>query len=114
MITTDLEGRGGYTAAKVWQERLARRRSECAGIGLTVLRPGAVWGPGTPYPPGITAHVGRVHVVVGRASCLPLTYVENCATAFAIALEQPAASGETYNVVDGSVSARTFVGEYLR
>jgi nucleoside-diphosphate-sugar epimerase len=114
-LTTDLEGRGGYTAAKVWQERVARRMSADHGFGLTVLRPGVVWGHGNEYPPGIAQQLGPVHLVFGLAARLPLTYVENCAEAFVRATERNETIGQTLNVVDdaGTSTAR-FVHEHLR
>jgi nucleoside-diphosphate-sugar epimerase len=114
-LATDLEARGSYTTAKVWQERITRRAEHDAGLELTVLRPGIVWGRDNPYPPGITAGRGRVHVVFGLQNLLPLTYVENCADAFVFCLERPATIGKTFNVVDGpGVPAWQYVGEYLR
>ena len=114
-LDTDLEGRGGYTAAKVWQERVARRMSAEHGFDLTVLRPGVIWGRGNEYPPGIAQKVGPVHLVFGLAARLPLTYVENCAECFVRVTERPESAGETFNVVDdvGTPTA-LFVNEHLR
>jgi nucleoside-diphosphate-sugar epimerase len=39
--------------------------------------------------------------VIGPLTRLPLTHVENCADLFALAMQDPRASGETLNVVDG-------------
>src|SRR5581483_1776162 len=114
-LAADPVARGGYTVAKLWQERVARRASDAGQVALTVLRPGVVWGPGNEYPPGITAHVGRAHVLFGTGTRLPLTYVDNCADAFAFVLERPQSEGETYNVVDDDgVPVWRFVGEYLQ
>lgn len=114
-LTDDLEGRGGYTAAKVWQERVARRMSAEHGFDLTVLRPGVVWGRGNEYPPGIAQQLGALHLVFGLAARLPLTYVENCAEAFVRVVEHDTTIGETMNVVDdaGTPTAE-FVREHLR
>ncbi|MCU1451790.1 MAG: putative UDP-glucose 4-epimerase (NAD-dependent epimerase/dehydratase) [Acidimicrobiales bacterium] len=114
-LSTDLEARGSYTTAKAWQERITRRAAEEDGLEVTVLRPGIIWGPDNAYPPGITTGRGRVHVVFGLRSLLPLTYVENCADAFVFCLERPGTVGQTFNVVDGpGVAAWQYVGEYLR
>jgi nucleoside-diphosphate-sugar epimerase len=114
-LATDLERRGGYTAAKVWQERVARRMSSEHGFSLTVLRPGVVWGPGNEYPPGIAQKLGPLHVVFGRAARLPLTYVENCAECFVRAAERPQSADETVNVVDDAgTSTSLFLKEHLR
>lgn len=114
-LTVDLERRGGYTAAKVWQERVARRMSAEHGFQLTVLRPGVVWGRGNEYPPGIAQKVGPLHLVFGLAARLPLTYAENCAEAFVLATERDGTIGETLNVVDDAgTSTAGFVQEHLR
>jgi nucleoside-diphosphate-sugar epimerase len=99
-LEDDPEPRGGYTVAKLWQERLARRAAGAGGLDLTVMRPGAVWGPGAHERPEAGLRMGRVFVAVTGGARLPLTYVENCADCFATALESTAASGETFNVVD--------------
>lgn len=114
-LTADVEGRGGYTAAKLWQERVARRMSAEHGFDLTILRPGIIWGKGNEYPPGIAQPLGPVHLVFGRSARLPLTYVENCAEAFVRTAETDATIGETLNVVDdaGTPTAQ-FVREHLR
>jgi nucleoside-diphosphate-sugar epimerase len=41
-----------------------------------------------------------VWVRTGGVARLPLTYVENCAEAIVLAAEQPAANGQTFNVID--------------
>ena len=110
-MTTELEQRGGYTAAKVWQERVSRRMSAEHDFDLTVLRPGVIWGPGGESPPGITQQMGRVHLVFGRSARLPLTYVENCAECFVHVTESPESVGETFNVVD---DAGTPTAQFLR
>jgi UDP-glucose 4-epimerase len=43
---------------------------------------------------------GRVHVMFGPLSRLPLTHVQNCADFVAAALSAPEAIGEAFNVVD--------------
>jgi UDP-glucose 4-epimerase len=94
-------GRDGYTVAKVWQERVARRAAERDGFELVVLRPGFVWGPRSMEVAGAGVPAGPLLVVVGPLARLPLTYVENCAACIGAAVEEPAAAGATLNVVDG-------------
>jgi UDP-glucose 4-epimerase len=111
----DLDRRGGYTVAKVWQERVARRAADEHGMGLTVLRPGFVWAAGKEPFAGVGPAVGGVHVVIGPTRPLPLTYAENCADCFAQAIERPAAIGQTLNVIDDEdLSAWRFMREYVR
>jgi UDP-glucose 4-epimerase len=115
-LETHLGARGGYTTAKVWQERVARRMSAEGGLRLTVLRPGVIWGPGQEYPPGITVPVGHLHLVMGLKATLPLTFVDNCAGAFVFAAEAEATEGGTFNVVDDPMGTSTsrFVAEHLQ
>lgn len=115
LMADGLYERDGYTVAKVWQERVARRAAAERGFELTVLRPGFVWGPGGEWVPGAGQPVGPVLAVVGPRARLPLTYVENCADCFAVAALHPSAAGRTFNVVDGEgVSAWRYMGEYKR
>lgn len=115
-LAEDVYGAGEYAAAKLWQERLARRMEETHGFELTVLRPGFVWGATNACPDGsIGPSLGRVQLVFAGRRHLPLTYVENCADCFRAVLENPASIGETFNVVDDeAVSAWRFVRELGR
>ncbi len=115
-----LEGPGvysrcDYAAAKLWQERLAREMAAAHSTELTVLRPGFVWGPGNECPRGsLGIRLGAVHFILSAGRQLPFTYVENAADCVRVALEKPAAAGETLNVVDGfDLSAWRFAGEWL-
>jgi UDP-glucose 4-epimerase len=96
----DLYARDGYTIAKSWQERVTRRFAVQNGWDLTVLRPGFIWGRDHGYNAAMGQKAGRLQVVIGPLTRLPLTHVENCADLFALAVEDPRASGETLNVVD--------------
>jgi UDP-glucose 4-epimerase len=93
--------RGGYTVAKLWQERVTRAAAAEHGIPLTVLRPGFIWGPGHDALAGAGERLGPLQVVVTGRRRLPLTHVENCAHCFVSVLEDERAAGRTYNVVDG-------------
>jgi UDP-glucose 4-epimerase len=111
----DLYKRDGYAVAKVWQERVVRRAAGAHGWQLTVLRPGFIWGRDHAYLACLGQRVGRLHVVFGGSTRLPLTHVVNCADLFATAAEDPRAIGETFNVVDDDeVRAWGYLGEYLK
>jgi UDP-glucose 4-epimerase len=98
---SDVYTRDGYTISKWWQERLTRRFAEKHGWDLTVLRPGFIWGRDHGYLAALGQRFGRHHVVIGPLTRMPITHVENCADVFALAVVEPRACGETFNVVDG-------------
>jgi nucleoside-diphosphate-sugar epimerase len=97
----DVYTRDGYTIAKWWQERVTRRFVEKHGWDLTVLRPGFIWGRDHSYVAALGQQLGKHHLVIGPLTCIPMTYVENCADVFAVAAADPRARGQTFNVVDG-------------
>lgn len=111
----DLYERDGYSIAKSWQERLTRRFASGHGWDLTVLRPGFIWGRDHAYLAALGQQLGPVHIVIGPATRIPMTHVENCADLFALAASDPRASGQTFNVVDGpGERIWSFLGTYLR
>jgi 2-alkyl-3-oxoalkanoate reductase len=101
--------RDGYAVAKAWQERVVRERLAAIGRDLVVIRPGFIWGPGRIDNAGIGQVVGSAYLAFGPRRRLPLTYVENCAEAFALAADAAPAAGRTLNLVDGD---EVRVGEY--
>ena len=114
-LEDNLYERDGYAIAKTWQERTVRRVSQEHNWNLTVLRPGFIWGRENGCVAGLGQELGRWHLVIGPATRLPLTYVENCADCFAVAVENPRAAGATFNVVDGhDIRSWRYLGEYLR
>jgi UDP-glucose 4-epimerase len=107
--------RDGYTIAKVWQERVARRFAEKHGWGLTVLRPGFIWGKGNEELACLGQKLGWFYFAIGPMTTIPLTHVENCAACFANAVESLGVIGETFNVVDDEqVHAWRYLGDYLK
>lgn len=107
--------RDGYTIAKWWQERVIRRHAEKHGWDLTVLRPGFIWGRDHAYLAALGQRVGRLHIVIGPLTRMPLTHVENCADIFALACAEPRARGQTFNVVDGpGERIWSYFSDYLR
>ena len=106
---------GGYAAAKIWQERLARRLTATTGITLTILRPGFIWSMDGPLPACFGVTVGRLFCVIGPWRKPPLTHVANCADAVAAAVDAPGAVNRTFNVVDNSgITAWQWAGAHIR
>jgi 2-alkyl-3-oxoalkanoate reductase len=106
--------RGAYASAKLWQERIVERAALEHGWQLTVVRPGVIWGPGNDAL-FIAGSAGRkFHLVYGPTRRLPLTYVENCASALVAAVEHPSPPPVVNIVDDDTMTAWRFMGEYLR
>jgi UDP-glucose 4-epimerase len=110
----DLYTRDGYAVSKVWQERVAERMALEHEWDLTVLRPGFIWGPDHADLAGIGQRVGPAYFVFGPTRAMPLSYVENTASAFVSAAEKPAAAGQVLNVLDHErVSAWRYAGSLI-
>jgi UDP-glucose 4-epimerase len=114
-VAPGLYERDGYAVAKVWQERVTRRFAEKQGWGLTVLRPGFIWGKGNEELACLGQKLGPIYLAIGPMTKIPLTHVENCAACFANAVETPNQAAETFNVVDDEdVRVWPYLGNYLR
>lgn len=100
-LVTNIYGMGGYTIAKVWQERVVTRLAAAHGWDLTVLRPGFIWGREHETIAGMGRRLPHAYLMFGPFTRLPLTHVANCADCIVTALEKPAAVGETFNIIDG-------------
>jgi nucleoside-diphosphate-sugar epimerase len=99
-IEADGVSKGSYAFAKTHQEHLFDDYRQRHGFEGVVLRPGVIYGPGGGL---FSSRVGikamGVFFSLGGPALLPLTHVDNCADAIAVAaLEAPANSA--YNVVD--------------
>jgi nucleoside-diphosphate-sugar epimerase len=91
--------RDAYTYSKVVQEQVAWE-AHAAGLPITVVRPGVIYGPGRDCLSGrVGLRVGSLVVAMGGRQPLPYTHVENCADALALA-SSPAAIGSAINVID--------------
>jgi nucleoside-diphosphate-sugar epimerase len=117
--TTPLESHpyamGPYTIAKIWQERVVFRFAKMHSWDLTVVRPGFIWGTGHAQIAGMGRQFGRIYLLFGPFTRLPLCHVDNCADCLATALENPAASGEIFNIIDGDdVRVWRYAREYAR
>ncbi len=106
---------GAYTIAKVWQERVVKRAAGAYSWDLTIMRPGFIWGPEHAEIAGMGRRFGRIYLMFGPFTRLPLSYVANCADCLVTATESPAAIGETFNVIDGDdVRVWRYAREYAR
>lgn len=116
-IETHPQDRGdAYCFAKVSQDALLAEYAERYGLPLVIVRPGYVYGPGNEP---LTGRVGigtfGIFLHLGGSNRLPLTYVDNCAEAIALAGLTPDVDGETFNVVDDDLpTSREFLKLYKR
>jgi len=108
-------GMGGYTIAKVWQERVVIRYAKAHSWDLTIMRPGFIWGAQHAEIAGMGRRLGRAYIMFGPLTRLPLCHVVNCAHCLVATIEATAAIGQTFNVVDGDdIRVWRYVREYTR
>jgi nucleoside-diphosphate-sugar epimerase len=105
-----------YAYAKLKQDHLVMEYGQKYRVPYVILRPGAVYGPGTH---SLTARVGidtfGVFFHLGGSNQIPLTYVDNCAAAIVLAGVKPGVDGEVFNVVDDDLpTSRKFLRMYKR
>jgi nucleoside-diphosphate-sugar epimerase len=105
-----------YAFAKLKQDQLVIEYSNKYKIPYVILRPGAVYGPGAHQ---ITARVGintfGFFLHLGGSNQIPLTYVDNCAEAIALAGLKAGVDSEVFNVVDDDLpTSRRFLRMYKK
>jgi nucleoside-diphosphate-sugar epimerase len=103
----------GYTQSKAEAEEVALAAHRDYGVRVVVLRPGFIYGPRdrTVLPRLIdNLRKGKVRYIGGGRKALNTIYVGNLADAALLAIENPAAVGQVYNLTDGeTVSKRRFI-----
>ena len=106
---------GGYTIAKVWQERIVTKFCLDTGCALIIMRPGFIWGPGNAKIGGMGRRAGRTYLTFGPRTRLPLSHVLNCADCIVAAAEAPLSGVNVFNVVDtDNISVWRYVKEFRR
>mgnify|MGYP003870497047 CR=1 FL=1 len=106
-LESNFPSRAPYIQAKARQEDLIREHTSANQWRWTIVRPGIVFGRDRTW----FHHLGmqltpRQWVCLAGDSLLPLTYVENCADCIVDALENDAANGATFNIVDDDLPGR--------
>lgn len=94
----------GYTQTKVEAEKLALAYHKEHGVPVVVLRPGFVYGPrDRTVMPRLIRRLGegKVHYLGGDQLALNSIYVGNLVEAVFLAIDQPNAVGQVYNLTDG-------------
>jgi len=105
-----------YCYAKVRQEEFVIEHCKSSGLPYVIVRPGSVYGPGKA---GITDRVGintfGMFLHLGGSNSIPLTYIDNCADAIALAGLTKGVDGEIFNIVDDDLpTSRQFLRLYKR
>ena len=99
-----------YTESKLAGERIVREAHGTGGLETTVVRPGAIWGPGDPnVVPRIVRLLrrGAMPYVGGGRNLVGLVHVENLVRGLLLAGSVPAAAGEVFHLTDGEeIAAR--------
>lgn len=106
------ELRDPYSQTKLRQEQLFWEYQKRANLPLVVLRPGVIFGPGSgAFSSRVGLQLPGLFLFLGGKNQLPMTYVDNCADAIAIAGSNPSCVGQVYNVHDDDLPT---CAEYLR
>lgn len=108
--------RDAYSFSKIMQEQACREIAEKENLGLVVIRPGVVFGPGRG---AMSTRFGLTFAGwtcrIGSSRLLPYTFVDNCAAAICRAGAAPDAAGQTINILDDDLpSVRQLLAAYRR
>lgn len=113
-IEPNLAQRDNYARAKILQESTIRRFETHNKGKVTILRPGAIYGPNHLWTSRLGINLkNKLWIRIGQNSLLPLSYVENCAEAIVQAVSTESAVAETFNVVDDSLPTQQEYFEQL-
>ncbi|PKQ13479.1 MAG: oxidoreductase [Alphaproteobacteria bacterium HGW-Alphaproteobacteria-1] len=93
--------RDAYARAKIAQEALLRD----SGLRHTILRPGAIMGPGRVWNAHLGPVIGGVLVLMERRGEVPLVSLGDCARAFVLAAEMPG-EGRALNILGRDLPTR--------
>ncbi len=107
------EKRDPYAHSKLRQELLFREYRQRRGFELVTMRPGVIYGPGgAEFSTRVGLRLPGFFLHCGTRNPLPLTYIDNCADAVALAgAASHATADEAYNVHDDDIPT---AGAYLR
>ena len=107
--------RNAYARSKCEAETLARSYLHASDMILTIVRPGAVYGPGGPahIPPTIRVIGGKVALAIGGGQRqVPVLYVQDLIDAL-LRISTASTAGKIYNVVsDTPVTEADYVSAY--
>ena len=106
-----------YCDTKLDGEEVVLRYSRESRLPITILRPSAVYGPGSTHwsiIPLKRIKKGRMFLVQGGKGLLNYVYIDNLVDAILLALEDERSVGEAFIVNDGATAWCEFFGAYAR
>jgi 2-alkyl-3-oxoalkanoate reductase len=110
------ERRDLYAHVKLREELLFRERAGRDGFPLVILRPGVIYGPaGSAFSSRVGLNLFGLFLSLGGDNLLPLSYVDNCAEAIALAGRTAPVTAEpaVYNLVDDDLpTCRAYLAAY--
>ena len=119
-IPPDLSGLDGYTQTKAEAEEVIHRHIRDHGLPAVILRPGFIYGAGERHAlKRIVERIedGSLRFIGAGDKVLNNTSVENLCDAILLAMENPNALGETFNIRDERLVTReefiNTVADYL-
>ena len=113
-LETRPELRGdAYCFAKTRQDELIVEYGRRFALPYVIVRPGSVYGSGTGIPSRVGISTFGVFLHLGGPNSIPLTHVDNCVEAIALAGFRKGIEGQVFNVVDDDLpSSRQFLRMY--
>jgi nucleoside-diphosphate-sugar epimerase len=108
--------RDAYSYIKCKQEMLFREYALKNNLNIVIIRPGVIYGEGAS---SFSARVGLklfgCFLHLGNNNILPLTHVNNCALAIALAGEVPTIEGEIFNIHDDDlITSKKYLKMYKK
>jgi nucleoside-diphosphate-sugar epimerase len=107
-----------YGDSKIAAEAALHAVAESSGLEVVIVRPGMVYGPGSP---GWTVRLARwakrgwIPLIDGGTGTAYPIYIDDLIDLLILAAVHPAAPGGTFNAVDdGPVTLGEFLGAYMR
>ncbi|WP_439526430.1 NAD-dependent epimerase/dehydratase family protein [Roseovarius mucosus] len=95
------EQRDAYAGAKLAQEAMLRE----SGLRHTILRPGAILGPGRVKNAHLGPGIGSALILMEQGGEVPVVSLADCARAFALAAEAPG-EGRALNILGADLPTR--------
>ncbi|EAQ25695.1 NAD-dependent epimerase/dehydratase family protein [Roseovarius sp. 217] len=101
--------RDAYARAKLAQEAMLRE----SGLRHTILRPGAILGPGRVMNAHLGPGIGGTLILMERGGEVPVVSLADCARAFVLAAEAPG-EGRALNILGADLPTRARYVDALR